>query len=200
EYVRVDANQLSVEQLTASEYLVFKEKLVGQLQGMGFERGWGNNDKRVLEMLHLLSDILQAPDTSILESVLARIPMVFNVVILSIHGYFGQANVLGLPDTSSQIIYILDQVCALENEMLLKLKHQGLDITPKILIVRTTSMRVDPFKQLPGSQSSPVFVVPLATKSYTIVIILFRTKKGTLRKWISRFDVWPYLEKFAEVN
>lgn len=35
-----------------------------------------------------------------------------------------------------QVVYILDQVRALENEMLLRIKQQGLDITPKILIVR----------------------------------------------------------------
>lgn len=74
-----------------------------RLQGMGFEKGWGNNAERILEMMHLLSDILQAPDPSILETFLGRIPMVFNVVILSIHGYFGQANVLGLPDTGGQV-------------------------------------------------------------------------------------------------
>lgn len=34
-----------------------------------------------------------------------------------------------------QIVYILDQVRALENEMVLRLKKQGLDFTPKILIV-----------------------------------------------------------------
>ena len=37
-----------------------------------------------------------------------------------------------------QIVYILDQVRALENEMLQKLKQQGLDISPKILIVSIT--------------------------------------------------------------
>ncbi|KAL6346966.1 hypothetical protein AAG906_006026 [Vitis piasezkii] len=42
---------------------------------------------------------------------------------------------LGLPDTSGQIVYMLDQVCALENEMLLKIQKQGLDVIPKILIV-----------------------------------------------------------------
>jgi sucrose synthase len=98
--------------------------------------------------------------------------MVFNVVILSPHGYFAQANVLGYPDTggqvesptqfwhllilspyhilnstksllsptfvcvgNAQVVYILDQVRAMENEMLLRIKQQGLDITPKILIV-----------------------------------------------------------------
>lgn len=33
-----------------------------------------------------------------------------------------------------------------------------------------------------------------------ILRVPFRTKNGILRKWISRFDVWPYLETFAEVS
>lgn len=73
------------------------------IQGMGFEKGWGDTAGRVLEMMYLLSDILQAPDPSSLEKFLGRVPMVFNVVILSPHGYFGQANVLGLPDTGGQV-------------------------------------------------------------------------------------------------
>lgn len=73
------------------------------LQGMGFERGWGDSAQRVSEMVHLLLDILQAPDPSSLESFLGMIPMVFNVVVVSPHGYFGQANVLGLPDTGGQV-------------------------------------------------------------------------------------------------
>ena len=72
---------------------------------MGFERGWGDTAARVLEMMHLLLDILQAPDPSVLETFLGRVPMVFNVVILSPHGYFGQANVLGLPDTGGQVFF-----------------------------------------------------------------------------------------------
>lgn len=75
-----------------------------RLQEMGFEKGWGDTAKRVLETMHLLSDILQAPDPATLETFLGRLPMVFNVVILSPHGYFGQANVLGLPDTGGQVI------------------------------------------------------------------------------------------------
>lgn len=70
---------------------------------MGFERGWGDSAQRVSEMVHLLLEILQAPDPSTLETFLGRIPMVFNVVIVSPHGYFGQANVLGLPDTGGQV-------------------------------------------------------------------------------------------------
>lgn len=73
---------------------------------MGFEKGWGDTAEHVLEMMHLLLDILQAPDPSTLEKFLGRLPMVFNVVILSPHGYFGQANVLGLPDTGGQVFTI----------------------------------------------------------------------------------------------
>ncbi|KAG6518592.1 sucrose synthase 4-like isoform X2 [Zingiber officinale] len=163
-----------------------------KLQELGLEKGWGDTAGHVLEMIYLLLDILQAPDPSTLETFLGRIPMVFNVVILSPHGYFGQANVLGLPDTGGQIVYILDQVRALENEMVLRIKKQGLDIDPKILIVTrlipdakgtTCNQRLE---RVSGTQHTQILRVP------------FRTKKGILKKWISRFDVWPYLEKFAE--
>lgn len=162
------------------------------LQGMGFERGWGDTAARVLEMMHLLSDILQAPDPSTLETFLGRVPMVFNVVILSVHGYFGQANVLGLPDTGGQVVYILDQVRALENEMIMRIKQQGLNITPRILIVtrlipdaKGTSCN-QRLERVSGCEYTHILRVP------------FKTEHGILHKWISRFDVWPYLEKFAQ--
>ncbi|KAG8663547.1 sucrose synthase 3 isoform X2 [Manihot esculenta] len=162
------------------------------LQGLGFERGWGDTAARVLENMHLLLDILQAPDPASLETFLGRLPMVFNVVILSPHGYFGQANVLGLPDTGGQVVYILDQVRALENEMLLRIQKQGLDFKPRILIVTrlipdakgtTCNQRLE---RVSGTEHTHILRVP------------FRSEKGILRKWISRFDVWPYLENFAE--
>ncbi|KAA8543074.1 hypothetical protein F0562_021431 [Nyssa sinensis] len=162
------------------------------LQGMGFERGWGDIAQRVLEMMHLLLDILQAPDPATLETFLGRIPMVFNVVILSVHGYFGQANVLGLPDTGGQVVYILDQVRALENEMLLRIKQQGLDVTPRILIVT----RLIPDAK--GTSCNQHLERVSGTEHTHILRVPFRTEKGILRKWISRFDVWPYLETFAE--
>ncbi|KAK9139303.1 hypothetical protein Scep_008984 [Stephania cephalantha] len=163
-----------------------------KFQELGLEKGWGNDAGRVLEMMHLLSDILQAPDPSNLEKFLGRIPMVFNVVIVSPHGYFGQANVLGLPDTGGQIVYILDQVRALENEMLLRIKQQGVNVTPRILIVTrlipdakgtTCNQRLE---RITGTQHTHILRVP------------FRSEKGILRKWISRFDVWPYLETFTQ--
>lgn len=161
-------------------------------QGMGFERGWGDTAARVLEMMHLLLDILQAPDPSTLETFLGRVPMVFNVVILSPHGYFGQANVLGLPDTGGQIVYILDQVRALENEMLLRMQQQGLDFKPKILIVT----RLIPDSK--GTSCNQRLERVSGTEHTHILRVPFRSEDGILRKWISRFDVWPYLETFAE--
>ncbi|GAV77338.1 Sucrose_synth domain-containing protein, partial [Cephalotus follicularis] len=183
------------------------------LQGMGFERGWGDTASRVLEMFHLLLDIPQAPDPSTLETFLGRIPMVFNVVILSPHGYFGQANVLGLPDMvgryhifvmnhlkkNLQVVYILDQVRALENEMLLRIKKQGLDVTPKILIVSFNTLWVT--RLIPdakGTTCNQRLERVSGTEHSYILRVPFRSEKGILRKRISRFDVWPYLEIFAE--
>lgn len=163
-----------------------------ELQGMGFERGWGDSAQRVSEMVHLLLEILQAPDPSTLETFLGRIPMVFNVVIVSPHGYFGQANVLGLPDTGGQVVYILDQVRAMENEMLLRIQKQGLDVIPKILIVT----RLIPDAK--GTTCNQRLERISGTEHTSILRIPFRTENGILKKWISRFDVWPYLETFAE--
>ena len=83
---------------------------------------------------------------------------------------------------------------ALENEMLLRIKHQGLDIKPEIIVVTrlipeaygtTCNQRIE---RIGGTQHSRILRVP------------FRTEKGVLQKWVSRFDVWPYLERFSEVK
>ncbi|XP_058108730.1 sucrose synthase 1-like [Magnolia sinica] len=163
-----------------------------RFQEMGLEKGWGATAERALEMVHLLLELLEAPDPFTLEKFLGRIPMVFNVVILSPHGYFAQANVLGLPDTGGQIVYILDQVRALENEMLLRIQQQGLDITPQILVV--TRLLPDAV----GTTCNQRLEKIIGTDHASILRVPFRTEKGILRKWISRFDVWPYLDTFAE--
>ncbi|XP_042451625.1 sucrose synthase 1-like [Zingiber officinale] len=163
-----------------------------RLQDLGFEKGWGDTAKRVLETMHLLLDLFEAPDPCTLENFLGTIPTVFNVVILSPHGYFAQANVLGYPDTGGQIVYILDQVRALETEMLLRIKQQGLDITPRILIV--TRLLPDAVGTTCGVRLEQVD----GTKHTSILRVPFRNEKGILRKWISRFDVWPYLETYTE--
>lgn len=93
----------------AEEYLstLPPETLYGdfehKFQEIGLERGWGDTAERVSEMISMLLDLLEAPDSCTLEKFLGRIPMVFNVVILSPHGYFAQENVLGYPDTGGQV-------------------------------------------------------------------------------------------------
>ncbi|OIV89849.1 hypothetical protein TanjilG_27455 [Lupinus angustifolius] len=106
-----------------------------KLQDIGLERGWGDTAESVLEIIQLLLNLLDTPDPYTLEKFLGRIPMVFNVVILSPHNYFAQDNVLGYPDTGGHVVYILDQVRALDNEMLNRIKKQGLNIKPRILII-----------------------------------------------------------------
>lgn len=53
--------------------------------------------------MRTLSEVLQAPDPINMEKLFSRLPTIFNVVIFSPHGYFGQADVLGLPDTGGQV-------------------------------------------------------------------------------------------------
>lgn len=69
----------------------------------GLVKGWGNTAERVKETVRLLSEVLEAPDPEKFESLFGRLPNMFNIVIFSIHGYFGQADVLGLPDTGGQV-------------------------------------------------------------------------------------------------
>lgn len=129
-------------------------------------------------------------------------------------------------------MYILDQVRALENEMVLRLKKQGLDVTPKILIV--SSFFILPVLSLASSDGllkeketltiinyisfyyvdKVTRLIPDAkgtscnqrlerisgTQHTYILRVPFRNENGILKKWISRFDVWPYLEKFAEAS
>ena len=50
-----------------------------------------------------LSEIFQAPDPLNMDKFFGRVPTVFKVVLFSVHGYFGQSDVLGLPDTGGQV-------------------------------------------------------------------------------------------------
>jgi sucrose synthase len=182
----------------AEEYLLLipqdtpYSEFAKKFQDIGLERGWGDVARRVLENIILLLDLLEAPDPCTFEKFLAILPMVFNVVILSPHGYFAQSNVLGYPDTGGQVVYILDQVRALENEMLLRIKQQGLDIVPQIIIV--TRLLPDAVGTTCGQRIEQVE----GTKHAIILRVPFRTEEGIVRRWISRFDVWPYLETYSE--
>jgi len=164
----------------------------GKLQGLGFESGWGRNVARMLDNFNLLSDILEAPDPKILEKFLNRIPMIFNVVIISPHGYFGQSNVLGLPDTGGQVVYILDQVRAIEKEMRQRIYEQGLEIEPKIVVI--TRLIPEAGNTTCNISSEDI----MGTENAKILRVPFRNEDGDIvPHWISRFKIWSYLEQFA---
>ena len=76
-----------------------------RLKELGFEKGWGDNAERVKETMMTLSEVLQTPEPAKLESLFSWLPTMFRIVILSPHGYFGQSDVLGLPDTGGQVQY-----------------------------------------------------------------------------------------------
>ncbi|MBU1231534.1 MAG: sucrose synthase, partial [Proteobacteria bacterium] len=66
------------------------QDLEQDFRGIGFEAGWGRSMDGIKKTMSLLADLLEAPDHQNLENFLDRIPMIFNIVILSPHGYFGQ--------------------------------------------------------------------------------------------------------------
>jgi sucrose synthase len=162
------------------------------LRSSGFEPGWGRTAELAREMMELLLDLLEAADPRQLQDFLARIPMITSIAILSPHGYFGQADVLGKPDTGGQVVYILDQVRALEHAMRQSLRDQGLTIDPQVVVVSrlipdadgtTCDVRLEP---IVGTEHARILRVP------------FRTERGdVVRPWVSRFKIWPYLERFA---
>jgi sucrose synthase len=166
----------------------FREKL----KALGFAAGWGDNAARVVETMNLLADILEAPSAEALEAFLARIPMVSRLLVLSPHGYFGQDNVLGLPDTGGQVVYILDQVRALEREMRERLRRQGVSVEPKILIVT----RLIPDAR--GTTCNQRLERVVGCDNTWILRVPFHKSNGeVVQEWISRFEIWPYLERFA---
>ncbi len=168
------------------------KKVQPQLRELGFEPGWGDTVARTRDTMLLLSEILEAPDPTTLEKFLSRIPMIFNLAILSPHGYFGQKDVLGLPDTGGQVVYILDQVRSLEREMRRRLQQQGLAIEPQIIVITrlipesgntSCNQRIEPIE---GTEHARILRVPFKNEQNEII-----------NHWISRFNVWPYLERFA---
>lgn len=159
----------------------------------GFEKGWGDTAERVKETMRSLSEVFQSPDPLNMEKFLGRLPTIFNVVLFSVHGYFGQSNVLGLPDTGGQVVYVLDQVVALEEELLLRIKQQGLNVKPQILVV--TRLIPDAKGTKCNQELEPVN----NTKHSHILRVPFKTENGDIvSQWISRFDIYPYLERYTQ--
>jgi len=166
-----------------------------KMKKSGFEVGWGNTVRRIIETVETLLSLINEPTDKQLERFISRVPMplISKIAIISPHGWFGQTNALGKPDTGGQVIYILDQVRALERHLKTEIKLTGLEVDPKIIVLTrlipeaedtTCDQRMEKIFQ---SDNSWILRVPFRDKQYNIV-----------KHWVSRFKIWPYLEIFAE--
>ncbi|HEY9908393.1 MAG TPA: sucrose synthase [Thermosynechococcaceae cyanobacterium] len=165
------------------------------LQNLGFEPGWGNTAQRVRENLEMLDQLFDSADHQVLENFISRIPMVFRIALISPHGWFGQEGVLGRPDTGGQVVYILDQVRSLEKQLQEDISLAGLDVLnihPKVIVLTRLIPNSDGtlcnqrLEKIHGTQEGWILRVP------------FREFNPKLtQNWISRFEIWPYLETFA---
>jgi len=171
------------------------EKFRYALQPMGFEPGWGNTAGRVAETLEILDELIDSPDHQTLEAFISRIPMVFKIVLVSAHGWFGQEGVLGRPDTGGQVVYVLDQARSLEKQLQEDTTLAGLDVLnvqPKVIILSRLIPNSDGtlcnqrLEKVYGTENAWILRVPLRE---------FNPKMT--QNWISRFEFWPYLETFA---
>ncbi|MFQ4141977.1 sucrose synthase [Chlorogloeopsis sp. ULAP02] len=165
------------------------------LQTLGLEPGWGNTASRVCETLELFDRLLDAPEPAILEAFVSRIPAVFRVVLVSIHGWISQEDVLGRPETMGQVAYVLEQARSLENQLRQDIQLAGLDllgIQPQVLILTRLIPNCEGthcdlrLEKLEGTENSWILRVPFRE---------FNPK--VTQNWISRYEIWPYLETFA---
>jgi sucrose synthase len=166
-----------------------------KLQEMGFEAGWGNTASRVRETLEILDELLDSPDDEGLEKFISRIPMIFRIVLVSVHGWFGQEGVLGRPDTGGQVVYVLDQARSLEKQLQEDIKLAGLEglgVEPKVIILSRLIANSD------GTRCNERLEKVHGTDNAWILRVPFREfNPNVTQNWISRFEIWPYLETYA---
>jgi len=89
------------------------------------------------------------------------------------------------------VVYILDQVRALEQDMRERLAAQGLAVDPQIVVLT---------RLIPEAEgtSCDQRTEPIAgTHHARILRVPFRDDGRVVPQWISRFEIWPYLEQFA---
>ncbi|PAX52660.1 sucrose synthase [Brunnivagina elsteri] len=166
-----------------------------QLQMIGFEPGWGNTAARVLETLNILDELIDSPAPQNLEEFISRIPMIFRIVLVSPHGWFGQEGVLGRPDTGGQVVYVLDQAKNLEAQLKEDVELaglSGLNVIPKVIILS----RLIPNSE--GTLCNQRLEKIYGTENAWILRVPFREFNPNMtQNWISRFEIWSYLETYA---
>lgn len=171
------------------------ENFMFDMQSMGFEPGWGNTAGRVRETLELLDSLIDSPDHNALEAFISRIPMIFKIVLVSVHGWFGQEGVLGRPDTGGQVVYVLDQARSLEKQLQEDIELGGLDpskVKPKVIILTRLIPNSD------GTRCNQPLEKVYGTENGWILRVPFREFNPNItQNWISRFEIWPYLETYV---
>lgn len=167
-----------------------------EMQELGFEPGWGNTAGRVRETLELLDQMIHAPQPAILEAFVNRFPSVFRVVLISIHGWVGQEHVLGRSETLGQVAYVLEQARSLEQQLQQEIHLAGLDafgIQPQVVILTRLIPNCE------GTQCNLRMEKVDHTDNAWILRVPFREFNTKVTdNWISKFEIWPYLEAFAE--
>jgi sucrose synthase len=165
-----------------------------ELQPLGFEPGWGNTVERSREMMELLDQMTKMPQPAILEAFVARFPSVFQVVLCSIHGWVGQ-DYLGRSETLGQVAYVLDQARSLDRKLQEEIKLAGLDmlnIQPKVVILTRLIPNCE------GTQCDLPLEKVDDTQNTWILRVPFREFNSKITdNWISKFEIWGYLESFA---
>jgi sucrose synthase len=166
-----------------------------EFQELGFEPGWGNNAQRVRETLELLDELLDSPDDEVLEAFMSRIPMIFRIVLVSVHGWITQDGGLGKPDTGGQAVYVIDQARSLAYQLEEDIRLAGLaglEVKPQVIVLT---------RLIPNSEGTRCHEVKeriYGTDYAWILRVPFRQyNQNMTNNWISRFEIWPYLETFA---
>ncbi|KAM3097920.1 sucrose synthase [Phormidesmis sp. 146-35] len=166
-----------------------------KLQEMGLEPGWGNTIGRACETLELLDRLIDSPQPAILEAFVSRVPAIFRVVLVSVHGWVGQESVLGRPETAGQVAYVLDQARSLENKLREDIQIAGLDllgIQPQVVILTRLIPNCE------GTQCGLRLEKIDGTEHGWILRVPFQEfNPNVTQNWISKFEIFPYLESFA---
>lgn len=170
------------------------ESIHPDLQRMGFEPGWGNTAERAREMMELLDQMIATPQSAILEAFVARFPSVFRVASISIHGWVGQDE-LGRPETLGQVAYVLDQARNLDRQLQQNIELAGL----KMLNIQAQVVVLT--RLIPNCEGTRC-ALPLEkiddTENAWILRVPFREFNSKVTdNWISRYDIWGYLETYA---
>ncbi|MFN9942308.1 MAG: sucrose synthase, partial [bacterium] len=113
-----------------------------------------------------------------------------------IHGWVAQEDVLGREETLGQVIYVLEQARSLENKLQEEIKLAGLDclgIKPHVIILT---------RLIPNCQGTfcdlRLEKVNNTENAWILRVPFTNSDSEITNNWISKFEIWSYLEKFAQ--